>query len=124
MSAELARFDDVVHAPARLRICGLLRPVEALEFSRLAELLDLSPPTLSKHLRLLTDAGYVTMTKLPDAGRVDKRRMAWVRLTPAGRTAVEAHIAALLAITHAVGVGPQASSVTGVQGDTARASSP
>lgn len=99
MSTEPAGFDQVIHPPARLRICGLLRPVEALEFSRLAELLGLSPSTLSKHLRVLTDAGYVTMTKLPDTARVDKRRVAWVRLTRGGRRAVEAHIASLLTIT-------------------------
>lgn len=122
MSAEPTGFDEVIHAPARLRICGLLRPVEALEFSRLAELLDLSPPTLSKHLRVLTDPGYVTMTKVPDAERIDKRRVAWVRLTPAGRTAVEAHIASLLAITGAVGdVGPKGPSVAAGQSDPARA---
>jgi len=123
MSADPTGFDDVVHAPARLRIYGLLRPVEALEFSRLAELLDLSPSTLSKHLRVLTDAGYVTMTKLPDAERVDKRRVAWVRLTPTGRTVLNAHIASLLAITGAVGgdVGPGAPSVTAGQGNLAHA---
>ena len=62
------------------------------------------------------------MTKLPDAERVDKRRVAWVRLTPVGRTAVEAHIASLLAITGAVGdVGPEAPSETASQGGPARA---
>ncbi|MBC7374784.1 MAG: helix-turn-helix domain-containing protein [Frankiales bacterium] len=123
MATEPTGFDDVVHAPARLRICGLLRPVEALEFSRLAELLDLTPPTLSKHLRVLTDAGYVTLSKLPDAERVDKRRVAWVRLTPAGRTVLNAHIASLLAITGGVGdVGPRdPSAVTAGQSSLAPA---
>jgi DNA-binding MarR family transcriptional regulator len=95
---ELA-FDEIIHAPLRLRICGLLRPVDALSFVVLRDTLDLTSATLSKHLKVLTDSGYVTMDKTASHERVDFRRVAWVRLTPMGRDAFDGHVAALLAIT-------------------------
>jgi DNA-binding MarR family transcriptional regulator len=95
---ELA-FDEIIHAPMRLRICGLLRPVDALSFMVLRETLDLTPATLSKHLKVLTDCGYVSVSKSATRERVDFRRVAWVRLTPSGRAAFDGHVAALRAIT-------------------------
>lgn len=95
---ELA-FDEIIHAPMRLRICGLLRPVDALAFVVLRDTLDLTPASLSKHLKVLTDSGYVTMDKTASRERVDFRRVAWVRLTPTGRNAFDGHVAALQAIT-------------------------
>ena len=92
-------FDEIIHARMRLRICGLLRPVDALSFVVLRDTLDLTPATLSKHLKVLTDAGYVTMDKTASRERVDLRRVAWVRLTPMGRDAFDGHVAALQAIT-------------------------
>jgi DNA-binding MarR family transcriptional regulator len=92
-------FDEVIHAPMRLRICGLLRPVDALSFGVLRDTLELTPATLSKHLKVLTDSGYVTMDKTASRERVDFRRVAWVRLTPMGRDAFDGHVAALQAIT-------------------------
>ncbi len=93
-------FDEVIHAPVRLRICGLLRPVDALSFVVLRDTLELTPATLSKHLKVLTDSGYVSMDKTASRERADFRRMAWVRLTPAGRTAFDGHVVALQAITN------------------------
>ncbi len=95
---ELA-FDEIIHAPMRLRICGLLRPVEALAFIVLRDTLNLTPATLSKQLKVLTDYGYVSMDKTASRERVDLRRIAWVRLTPAGQHAFDGHVAALQAIT-------------------------
>ena len=60
--AEVA-FDETIHAPVRLRICGLLRPVDKLEFSVLRDTLDVSDATLSKHLKTLSTAGYATADK-------------------------------------------------------------
>ena len=98
MTAE-ARPDEIVHNLVRLRICGLLRPVEALSFSALAATLDLSKPTLSKHLRVLTDAGYTTSSRSPSEERDDRRQVAWVRLTAEGRHAFDGHVAALREMT-------------------------
>lgn len=96
---ETPTFDDVIHAPMRLRICALLRRVDALSFVVVRETLDLTPAALSKHLRVLTDSGYVTMDKTSSEDRLDRRRVTWVRLTPSGRDAFDNHVRALGAIT-------------------------
>lgn len=99
-----ARFDEVVHAPVRLRICGLLRPVDGLDFAVLRDSLGSSDPVLSKHVKVLADAGYVSSTKSASSLRHDARRITWVALTPAGRRAFDGHVAALHQI--ATGVAP------------------
>ncbi|KAA6434967.1 helix-turn-helix domain-containing protein [Agrococcus sediminis] len=90
-----ARFDETIHAPLRLRICGLLRRVDRLDFALLRDTLGVSDATLSKHVRTLSDAGYVTSRKTASAGRSDARRVMWLALTAAGRTAFDAHVRAL-----------------------------
>jgi len=90
-----ARFDELIHAPVRLRICGLLRPVDTMDFAVLRDTLGVSDATLSKHLKALTDAGYTSTTKSASASRSDARRLTWVGLTPVGRKAFEAHVRAL-----------------------------
>lgn len=92
-------FDEVIHAPVRLRLCGLLRPVQALSFQVLAETLDLTPVTLSKNLKVLGDVGYVSVSKQASADRQDRRRVSWVTLTDAGREAFDGHVAMLRQIT-------------------------
>jgi DNA-binding MarR family transcriptional regulator len=88
-------FDQLIHAPARLRICAALDPVREIEFGTLLALLDISKSALSKHISMLTDAGYVAQRR---AVR-DTRQRVWLRLTPAGRTAYRDHVAALHHIT-------------------------
>jgi DNA-binding MarR family transcriptional regulator len=90
-----ARFDDLIHAPVRLRICGLLRPVEQMDFAVLRDILDVSDATLSKHLKTLAEARYVSLNKAASASRTDARRLTWITLTPAGRNAFDAHLRAL-----------------------------
>jgi DNA-binding MarR family transcriptional regulator len=89
------RFDDLIHAPARLRICGLLRPVNQMDFAVLRDTLGLSDATLSKHLKALAEAKYISLIKAASASRTDARRLTWVALTPAGRNAFDAHLRAL-----------------------------
>ncbi|MDQ0757054.1 transcriptional regulator [Arthrobacter sp. B3I4] len=98
-----ARFDDVIHAPVRLRICGVLRPVEQMDFAVLRDTLRVSDATLSKHLKTLAEASYVTLTKAASAARPDARRLTWVTLTPAGRIAFDAHVRALKEIAGSAG---------------------
>jgi DNA-binding MarR family transcriptional regulator len=90
-----ARFDEQIHAPTRLRVCGLLRPVDTAEFSMLRSALELSEANLSKTLRSLTEIGYVRVTKASSASRGDQRRTTAVALTSEGRQAFDGHIAAL-----------------------------
>ncbi|MDN3495817.1 transcriptional regulator [Planococcus sp. APC 4015] len=97
MSAE-ARFDELIHAPLRLRICGLLRAGTGIDFGVLRDTLGVSDATLSKHLKLLADAGAIAITKSSSATRSDARRVTWVSLTPEGTATFDSHVAALRAI--------------------------
>ena len=59
-------LDPVIHAPVRLRLMVVLtelQPGATISFSRLQELLGLTPGNLITHLRKLDDAGYVHTRK-------------------------------------------------------------
>jgi len=94
MSAEGA-FNDLVHEPIRLRICGLLRAVDELDFAVLRDTLGINDAALSKHLKVLVAAGFVSSKKLASEARADARRLTWLRLTDSGRRAFDGHIRAL-----------------------------
>lgn len=85
------RFDELIHAPVRLKICVMLATVEAVEFSQLRDRLEVADSVLSKHLKALAEAGYVALDKPTGQGRV----RTWARLTPQGQTALKGHLAAL-----------------------------
>ena len=87
-------LDPVIHAPARLRIVvtlAALREGDDLSFTRLQELIGLTPGNLITHLRKLEDAGYVTAEK--NGSGVTARTS--VALTLAGRAALERYTTAL-----------------------------
>lgn len=87
----IAQFDEVVHAPNRLRICAFLAASSSVEFSVLRDVLGVADSVLSKHLKVLQDAGYLTVSKPTGLGRVKT----WVQLTPDGKRAYAGHVAAL-----------------------------
>lgn len=87
----MSGFDEVIHAPHRLRIAAQLARVESMEFGALRDDLQVADSVLSKQLKVLTDAGYVSLDKPTGKGRVKT----WAKLTPAGRRALEGHVAAL-----------------------------
>ena len=89
-------FDEIIHAPHRLRICALLGPMESVEFGTLREDLGVADSVLSKHLKVLVDAGYAALDKPTGRGR---RVRTWARLTSEGRRALDGHLAALQAMT-------------------------
>jgi DNA-binding MarR family transcriptional regulator len=95
VDAEAPGFDETIHAPVRLRICGLLRQVDRLDFAVVRDTLGVSDATLSKHVKVLVDAGYVVLRKGASTSRSDARRVAWLELTPAGRRAFDSHVAEL-----------------------------
>ncbi len=101
VAAESA-FDAIIHAPMRLRLCGLLRHVEQAEFAVLRDTLTISDASLSKHLKVLIDAGYVSVKKSRSPDRTDDRRLTWIRLTPHGRRAFDGHVAELQRISHGI----------------------
>ena len=86
-----ARFDDLIHPPTRLAIVSLLAASEWADFKFIRDSAGLSDSALSKQLATLEQARYVEIRK----GFVGKRPRTSARLTPAGRTAFEQHVAAL-----------------------------
>ncbi|MGH3164410.1 MAG: transcriptional regulator [Trebonia sp.] len=89
-----ARFDEIVHAPNRLQICAILSAVTSADFPTVRESLGVTDSVLSKHVRVLQDAGYVDVHKSTFASRVRTS----LSLTRAGRAAYDGHVAALRAI--------------------------
>lgn len=87
-----AHFDEVIHAPHRLRICALLAPVESMEFGSVRDELGVADSVLSKQFKVLADAGFATASKAP--GETGRART-WLTLTRDGRKAFASHLAAL-----------------------------
>jgi DNA-binding MarR family transcriptional regulator len=87
-------LDPLIHAPARLRIVVTLATLpegDALTFTRLQDMLGLTPGNLITHLRKLEEAGYVA-TEKTGHGIWSKTT---VTLTNRGRAALDAYTAAL-----------------------------
>jgi DNA-binding MarR family transcriptional regulator len=87
-------LDPLIHVPARLRIVATLAalPVgDSLLFTRLQDMIELTPGNLITHLRKLEDAGYIDTVKTGYG--------VWSRttitLTNRGREAIEAYRSAL-----------------------------
>ena len=88
MSADT--LDPVIHAPARLRIVATLAALpdgDTLSFTRLQDILDLTPGNLITHLRKLEDASYLTSETIGN-GRGSRTSIA---LTREGRAALDAY---------------------------------
>ena len=82
-------FNELIHAPKRLKICAFIASVAEAEFRVLGDELVLSDSDLSKQLKLLESAGYARKTT------VDKYRKTWLSLSSAGRVAFDSHARAL-----------------------------
>lgn len=83
--------DEVIHQSTRLRITATLnalRKGEALEFSELKKMLDVTDGNMATHLNALENAGYVEVQK----DFVGKKPRTRVALTVAGRKAFSAHV--------------------------------
>ena len=89
-----AGLDTVIHAPLRLQICARLARAEAVGFATMREWLDVSESVLSKHMKVLEAAGYLTVRKAAS----DHRQRTWLALSAAGREAFAGHAAALRAL--------------------------
>ena len=99
-------FDPVIHAPGRLQICAILSGVDDAEFAMIRDTIKVSDSVMSKHLKQLEEAGYVTLSKAAENGR----QRTWVSLTGKGRKAFAAHVAELTRLAgvvqaHAPGAG-------------------
>jgi DNA-binding MarR family transcriptional regulator len=84
-------LDEHVVAPARLKLLTILTAVSEAEFWTVRDALEVSDSVLSKHVAALESVGYVKRRKGVHRGR----RTTWLALTPRGREALSAHVAAL-----------------------------
>lgn len=97
-------LDDVVHQRVRLGVLTLLADGSTIEFAVLRNTLDLTDGNLARHLSVLERAGFVTRRRSDANGG---RTRTWMDITPAGRAALAAEIAALRRlIAHLDRVGP------------------
>ena len=87
-------LDPVIHTPARLRLMVTLAALpdgDTLSFTRLQDMIGLTPGNLITHLRKLEDARYVQMEKTGSGVNA----LTSVALTHDGRAALERYTAAL-----------------------------
>jgi DNA-binding MarR family transcriptional regulator len=91
MSHPLQGLDDIVHQRARLGVLTILHETARAEFGFLRDSLELTDGNLSRHLRVLEDAGLIDVEK----GYEGRRPRTWVKITKAGRKAFADEIAAL-----------------------------
>ncbi len=89
-------FDELIHSPNRLHMCAMLGPVEALDFATVRDALAVTDYVLSKHVRVLTDAGYLRTSKTAHPSR----SRTWLALTDTGRAALTGHLAELQRIAN------------------------
>jgi DNA-binding MarR family transcriptional regulator len=85
---EKSKFDDIIHAPNRLKICALLSPLDQVEFRVIRDELGVSDSVLSKHIKQLEDVRYIKQKK----SKVNGRERRWFYLTTIGRKAFELHV--------------------------------
>ena len=87
-------LDPLIHDPERLRIVATLAALpdgDTLSFTRLQDLLGLTPGNLIIQLRKLEEAGYLTSEKTKN-GTTPKTM---VTLTGTGRAALDSYTKAL-----------------------------
>ena len=100
MTAEL---DPLIHAPTRLKIVATLAALpdrDAVSFTRLQDMLALTPGNLIIQLRKLEQAGYIASTK---TGNGSAQRTT-VALTSQGRAALRAYTQALRDLLGGLGI--------------------
>jgi len=83
----LADIDQIIHAPARLRILMMLYVVESLDYVFLKNQTGLSWGNLATHLGKLEDSGYITVIK----GYKGKKPQSQIQLTASGRKAFQSY---------------------------------
>ena len=87
-------LDPLIHVPARLQIMATLAALptgDQLSFTRLQDMIGLTPGNLITHLRKLEDAGYLT-TEKTGSGPASRTSVA---LTSQGRAALDLYTATL-----------------------------
>lgn len=104
---EEPSFDDFLHSPIRLRVCGLLSRVDSMEFQVVRDTLQITDAHLSKTVRSLVEAGYLTQTRRRSEQRNDRRLLTWLSLTDEGARSFVAHFGALQMIASGTATAPE-----------------
>jgi len=95
-------LDPLIHVPARLRLMVTLAALprgDALSFTRLQDMLELTPGNLITHLRKLDDAGYLRTDKTGSGTSA----LTTVALTGEGRAALDRYMAVLRQLLDSAG---------------------
>ncbi|MEU8708578.1 transcriptional regulator [Streptomyces sp. NPDC048565] len=87
-------LNELIHHPTRLTVLSFLSGCSEAEFRAVRDGCALSDSALSKIVKTLEDAGYLTVRK----GYVGKRPRTWLKISPEGRRALTEHLTALQAI--------------------------
>ena len=90
-ASSVSRLNAVIHERARLGIMSVLAARASLSFGELKALLDLTDGNLSVHLRILEQAGYVSIEKR----FVGRKPQTSVKLSKKGRLAFEHYVEVL-----------------------------
>ena len=83
-------LDPLIHVPTRLKIVATLAALpdgDGLSFTRLQDMLELTPGNLIIQLRKLEEAGYLASEKT----RTGSTQKTTVAMTPKGRAALTAY---------------------------------
>ena len=90
----LDRLDPLLQHRSRLGALVLLSSVDAMNFTRLKNLLGETDGNLGAQLRKLEEARYVDVRK----EFADRKPVSWYSLTADGRKALKAHLKAMEAV--------------------------
>jgi len=93
-----ASLDETVHQRHRLGILTIAAEAGQVDFGYLRRTLDMTAGNLSRHVTILEEAGLIDVEK----GYEGKRPRTWITISPAGRRALAAEVAALRALVSAV----------------------
>jgi DNA-binding MarR family transcriptional regulator len=87
-------LNETIHQPVRLRIMAALVTLnndDAVDFTYLRDLLEVTDGNLGAHLRKLEDAEYIAINK----EFVDRKPRSFISATSTGRKVFQEHVRAL-----------------------------
>lgn len=93
-SSDALPLNDVVHQRHRLAILTIAAEADLVEFTYLADALNLTAGNLSRHLAVLADAKLIMVKK----GYQNSRPKTWIKLTRSGRRELAGEMEALRAL--------------------------
>ena len=97
-------LNEIIHQPVRLRIMSALvtlKKEDAVDFTYLRDLLEVTDGNLGAHLRKLEESNYISINK----EFVERKPRSFITATPAGRRVFEEHVSALESILKNTGGG-------------------